>query len=81
MLGFKGGVMHRLYADRSIGAGCILATAFVKVYTLAAFKAWSARWPLLSLDTFIDDIVIAARGPDALLPFKLKRAVNGIIGQ
>ena len=69
-------VVHRLYATGSIGAGCICATTFVKVYTLRVFKRWADQWPLLSLGTFIDDIVIAAVGPRQLLPFRLKAAVN-----
>ena len=55
----NGFVLRQVWARRSMGAGCVFATTWVKVYSLEAFSDWVDRWPWLTLDTYLDDVVIS----------------------
>ena len=52
-------VLRQAWARRSMGAGCVFATTWVKVYTFEPTSEWCERWPWLTIDTYLDDVVIS----------------------
>jgi len=72
-------VVGKCYAGRSVGAGDVFATTWVKVYTISAFDDWTAAWPTVQLDAFIDDVVISTDCPEDVVPARLQGAVSGFL--
>ena len=59
-----GRIAPPLAADRGVIAGCGLATTWVKVYCWKPLKQFTARHPQVTLDAYIDDFTLSAKGAD-----------------